>query len=152
MNRAEGLEVASQPLLRCPKKTSVAFTAFSSSFSTAAPTPPRCFAHRARSAELPGTLSASASSPITLTKSVPTAKVIVIRYLYSREQKRNTSLCVPKLGAASRCWQGQKDLNPRHVVLETTALPSELYPYIFTTYLLYHMRIKMSRDFSYFLY
>ena len=28
-----------------------------------------------------------------------------------------------------RKWQGQKDLNPRHVVLETTALPSELYPY-----------------------
>ena len=27
-------------------------------------------------------------------------------------------------------WQGQKDLNPRHVVLETTALPTELYPYI----------------------
>ena len=26
-------------------------------------------------------------------------------------------------------WQGQKDLNPRHMVLETTALPSELYPY-----------------------
>ena len=26
-------------------------------------------------------------------------------------------------------WQGQKDLNPRHVVLETTALPAELYPY-----------------------
>ena len=25
-------------------------------------------------------------------------------------------------------WQGQKDLNPRHVVLETTALPTELYP------------------------
>ena len=27
-------------------------------------------------------------------------------------------------------WQGQKDLNPRHVVLETTALPTELYPFI----------------------
>ena len=26
-------------------------------------------------------------------------------------------------------WQGQKDSNPRHVVLETTALPTELYPY-----------------------
>ena len=26
-------------------------------------------------------------------------------------------------------WQGQKDLNPRHAVLETAALPSELYPY-----------------------
>ena len=26
--------------------------------------------------------------------------------------------------------QGQKDLNPRHLVLETNALPTELYPYI----------------------
>ncbi len=26
-------------------------------------------------------------------------------------------------------WQGQKDLNPRHAVLETAALPTELYPY-----------------------
>ena len=28
-------------------------------------------------------------------------------------------------------WQGQKDLNPRHAVLETAALPTELYPYKF---------------------
>ena len=28
------------------------------------------------------------------------------------------------------CWQGQKDLNPRHSVLETDALPTELYPYV----------------------
>ena len=27
-------------------------------------------------------------------------------------------------------WQGQKDLNPRHAVLETAALPAELCPYI----------------------
>ena len=27
-----------------------------------------------------------------------------------------------------RFWQGQKDLNPRHAVLETAALPTELYP------------------------
>ena len=27
-------------------------------------------------------------------------------------------------------WQGQKDLNPRHSVLETDALPTELYPYL----------------------
>ncbi len=27
-------------------------------------------------------------------------------------------------------WQGQKDLNPRHAVLETAALPTELYPCI----------------------
>ena len=28
-------------------------------------------------------------------------------------------------------WQGQKDSNPRHSVLETDALPAELYPYIY---------------------
>ena len=27
-------------------------------------------------------------------------------------------------------WQGQKDLNPRHAVLETAALPAELYAYV----------------------
>ena len=27
-------------------------------------------------------------------------------------------------------WQGQKDLNPRHAVLEPAALPVELYPYV----------------------
>ena len=27
-------------------------------------------------------------------------------------------------------WQGQKDSNSRHAVLETAALPAELYPYV----------------------
>ena len=31
-------------------------------------------------------------------------------------------------------WQGQKDLNPRHAVLETAALPTELYPYVVAIY------------------
>ena len=31
-------------------------------------------------------------------------------------------------------WQGQKDLNPRHSVLETDALPTELYPFTNTEY------------------
>ena len=35
-----------------------------------------------------------------------------------------------RTSATLSLWQGQKDLNPRHVVLETTALPTELYPYI----------------------
>ena len=41
----------------------------------------------------------------------------------------------PKAGALPNCatprkkWQGHKDSNPGHVVLETTALPAELYPY-----------------------
>ena len=34
------------------------------------------------------------------------------------------------LSEAKNEWQGQKDLNPRHAVLETAALPTELYPYI----------------------
>ena len=33
---------------------------------------------------------------------------------------------------AFRLWQGQKDSNPRHAVLETAALPAELYPYVKT--------------------
>ena len=33
-------------------------------------------------------------------------------------------------GAAYLKWQGQKDSNPRHAVLETAALPTELYPYV----------------------
>ena len=39
-------------------------------------------------------------------------------------------------------WQGQKDSNPRHPVLETSVLPTELYPY--TTEVLYHK----CRDFA----
>ncbi len=34
---------------------------------------------------------------------------------------------------AQEFWQGQKDLNPRHAVLETAALPTELYPYVLTS-------------------
>ena len=30
-------------------------------------------------------------------------------------------------------WQGHKDLNPEPTVLETAALPIELYPYIYQT-------------------
>ena len=35
------------------------------------------------------------------------------------------------LSEAKNHWQGQKDSNPRHAVLETAALPTELYPYIY---------------------
>ena len=35
-----------------------------------------------------------------------------------------------KQALVSLFWQGQKDLNPRHAVLETAALPTELYPYV----------------------
>ena len=32
-------------------------------------------------------------------------------------------------GRCNLSWQGQMDSNPRHSVLETDALPAELYPY-----------------------
>ena len=40
-------------------------------------------------------------------------------------QKRRTS--TTRLRVEALDWQGQKDLNPRHAVLETAALPTELY-------------------------
>ena len=38
-------------------------------------------------------------------------------------------VALPNCATPRYSWQGQKDSNPRHVVLETTALPTELYPY-----------------------
>ena len=38
-------------------------------------------------------------------------------------------VALPSCATPRKYWQGQKDSNPRHVVLETTALPTELYPY-----------------------
>ena len=43
--------------------------------------------------------------------------------LGERQQKK------PPLLRGLMFWQGQKDSNPRHAVLETAALPTELYPY-----------------------
>ena len=40
-----------------------------------------------------------------------------------------TKNAVSRVTAYCFGWQGQKDLNPRHSVLETDALPTELYPY-----------------------
>ena len=42
-------------------------------------------------------------------------------------------------------WQGQKDLNPRPMVLETSTLPTELYPYIRA--ILYQKKRCLSRVF-----
>ena len=42
-------------------------------------------------------------------------------------------------------WQGQKDLNPRPMVLETSTLPTELYPYI--RIILYQNVFALSRCF-----
>ena len=46
--------------------------------------------------------------------------------IFRKEKSRNP--CVSTVSGLE--WQGQKDLNPRHAVLETAALPTELYPYI----------------------
>ena len=38
--------------------------------------------------------------------------------------------CIKRQLSLLFLWQGQKDSNPRHAVLETATLPTELYPYI----------------------
>ena len=43
---------------------------------------------------------------------------------------------------AHKKWQGWQDLNPRHAVLETAALPTELHPYIMYSTILSYFRIK----------
>ena len=36
-------------------------------------------------------------------------------------------------------WQGHKDLNPEPTVLETAALPIELYPYLYKRHMSYYL-------------
>ena len=50
----------------------------------------------------------------------------VLEKVLEKEQKNKAIYCEMALYQ----WQGQKDSNPRHAVLETAALPTELYPYI----------------------
>ncbi len=38
--------------------------------------------------------------------------------------------CIKDSGRCNDFWQGQKDSNPRHSVLETDALPIELLAYV----------------------
>ena len=38
--------------------------------------------------------------------------------------------CIKTANLLNGFWQGQKESNPRHAVLETAALPAELYPYM----------------------
>ena len=49
-----------------------------------------------------------------------------------RSNQLNYRAIYASIGTASAdiIWQGQKDSNPRHAVLETAALPAELYPYM----------------------
>ena len=43
-------------------------------------------------------------------------------------------------------WQGQKGSNPRHAVLETAALPTELYPYKNSLILVGHQGLEPRTD------
>ena len=43
-------------------------------------------------------------------------------------------------------WQGQQGSNPRPTVLETVALPAELYPYLFLCLWLFMRRIKRKSE------
>ena len=44
------------------------------------------------------------------------------------------TMCATKL-RYTRKWQGRQDLNPRHSVLETDVLPTELHPYYIVIYI-----------------
>ena len=55
-------------------------------------------------------------------------KVIKSHFMIRFKGKEKTTGIV-EIPVVSR-WQGQKDSNPRHAVLETAALPTELYPYM----------------------
>ena len=59
-------------------------------------------------------------------------KATAILFLITGFYKENTIAFEPEGSEVNGVfdWQGQKDLNPRHAVLETAALPAELYPYI----------------------
>ena len=61
-------------------------------------------------------------------------KVLLLanRFVADAEYIVPASICNKKRTPLLRCsfWQGQKGSNPRHAVLETAALPTELYPYI----------------------
>ena len=49
-----------------------------------------------------------------------------------REQKRTAAYYL-RSKITVLIWQGHKDLNPEPTVLETAALPIELYPYILSS-------------------
>ena len=53
---------------------------------------------------------------------------IQLKHAKSYENKEKTPWFLNKNTVL--IWQGQKDMNPEPTVLETAALPIELYPYI----------------------
>ena len=66
---------------------------------------------------------------------LPTTKRIVDFHHQVIAHAGRTSKIDKSLSKLVDFWQGQKDLNPRPMVLETSTLPTELYPY--ATNLLY---------------
>ena len=89
----DGLELASQALLRCPALSAAAGPPCQS--PTAAPSPPRCIRHRRRFGGDARHAPRASVSPTAITKNSATANAV---------------------GAVF--GRGQKDLNPRHAVLE----------------------------------
>ena len=73
-----------------------------------------------------------------LRSSVSAALTVHRTVIHYRALSSPSALCRQKnkqgIAFAIPClfWQGQKDLNPRHPVLETGVLPTELYPYIYS--------------------
>ena len=53
-----------------------------------------------------------------------------LNYLAVSDLSHLLSITYLQANVKSFFWQGQKDSNPRHAVLETAALPAELYPYL----------------------
>ncbi len=105
----QGLEVALQPLLRCPK-------------SAGAPVGAADFDRCAN----PCSLCPPPAAVASVARHAPRAKRLSL-FTQSKKKKHRLNRCFS-------FWQGQKDLNPRHAVLETAALPTELYPYVVAMY------------------
>ncbi len=144
----EGLEVALQPHLRCPKKPSGASGTDPRLFRPlrqrrrahfgAAPPWPSGFCGWcpfATSVQLRRTYGGSfhrvAAQPCALPVSAPgggrarfPARACRGFGLYAQQKPS------PPQKRQGRFWQGWRDSNPRHAVLETAALPTELHPCI----------------------
>ena len=116
MAGAEGLEVASQPLLRCPKKSSGC--RFSSIFSTAAPTPARCIRHRRR--EQAPRLRCPKRPMLAFTRAVSTAAPTPARCI--RHRRREQAL------PGTRLWRGcrGKDDRPKLALLRRAGSDCQL--------------------------
>ena len=78
------------------------------------------------------------SESFTKIQNSPTSRVRINAFRHFAWVLRRDSIQRKAPRKIPRCfsWQGQKDLNPRPLVLETSTLPTELYPCVTDT--LYH--------------